>query len=624
MYQCPNCKKALQLPARDILIVPCECGMIVNILQDTGATSLVKDSIYRLAPESNHYLQPGTTGLWKNKKFAISGRFLAEGTDGAFSYWTIIFEDGGTAVLSEGYGHYSILQKITVTDQPTRKKLSQSRAGTTIKFNGDRQYRLIRRSEADSISIEGALCTPEPALPFFTAAFFNEEEGYIEIQYYHNEQSVAFSLDFLEPRQFKFGNTVSGSSVFSLQCEKCNTALPIVAIPYTRDLICFSCKTEYGYNYKKKKFQLITKAAFHNSATAFYLQPGNIGSFNRILFTVIGCCSKEELSGAFASWREYTLFNPVEGFSYLSEYNGHWVYVKEWPRPPLISKRGNDYFIETGNRFDLYNKYRYKVTDAIGEHIYDINNTRKSYCREFVCPPQLMIEEKSDTEECWFYGEHINPSEVKEAFKLDTRPPARRGIGSIQPLMIVDVGKTIMIGIAAILLMILFHIIFAVNKRNERVITTSMEFSDTAKNHSYTSNRFYLNKKESNVEIELSAPGLSNNWIEVSGNLVNTDKGLQVPFTETLSFYSGVENGESWSEGGTRGSVLLTDIPRGNYYIEFEGTSDISSYTEQLTATLLYDVPVHRNLFIVLLIVAATGAAYILISNNNRNKRWNA
>ena len=39
------------------------------------------------------------------------------------------------------------------------------------------------------------------------------------------------------------------------------------------------------------------------------------------------------------SWREYLLFNPAKGFRYLTEYNGHWNYIKPIQSMPAMNDR---------------------------------------------------------------------------------------------------------------------------------------------------------------------------------------------------------------------------------------------------------------------------------------------
>ncbi|MBO9595252.1 MAG: DUF4178 domain-containing protein [Niabella sp.] len=623
MLQCPHCNKALYLPGENILVEACECGTIVTISPDTKQAVAATGPIRELVPEGYHYLKPGTTGSWKRKKFALSGRLLAESAHGAFSYWTAVFENGDTTILSEGYGHYSMLRKLETEDYPGWIQVNRSDAGATIYLNGNRPYRLVRKSVYDQLSVEGAICMPEPQLPFHTAELFSEEDGYLEIIYYKDNLSALFELEFLEPDGFKFEHTATTPFEVSFPCIQCHTTLTSITVPYTRNIVCSSCRAQYTYNYFEQRFEALKEDRFKDNHSLPYLLPGMTGSLNKIPFTVAGCCIKEETSGDYPSWTEYTLFNPVEGFSYLSEYKGHWVYVKEWPRPPLITEKGKDYIVENDNHFDLYNAYRYRVTAAWGAHIYNLHHTRQTYVREFVYPPQTLIEETSGWEECWFYGEHINPAEVKKAFRMTTPPPARYGTGSVQPLMIVDLAGVIKMGVAAIVLLLVLHMVSAMSKQSKSILFTTFNFEDSVK-QTYTSNKFHLNKHLSNIELKLRAPDLSDSWVEVSGTLVNTDKGLSFHFSRTLSFYSGIEEGERWSEGSTEGSELLTDIPEGNYYIEFEGVSDSKRPMNEVSIQTLYDVPVHRNLNAVILIVCITGVVHVLISNYNKNKRWNA
>ena len=60
---------------------------------------------------------------------------------------------------------------------------------------------------------------------------------------------------------------------------------------------------------------------------------------------------------------------------------------------------------------------------------------------------------------------------------------------------------------------------------------------------------------------------LTNNWIGLDMTLVNKATGEAWPASREISFYSGYEGGESWSEGSRNDEVVFLDIPPGTYYL---------------------------------------------------------
>jgi hypothetical protein len=82
---------------------------------------------------------------------------------------------------------------------------------------------------------------------------------------------------------------------------------------------------------------------------------------------------------------------------------------------------------------------------------------------------------------------------------------------------------------------------------------------------------------------------VDNAWAFVEGALVSTDHDELFEFAQELSYYHGVEGGESWSEGGPQQSVLLGRVPPGNYqlHLAVDGAPPVTA----LRVRAVEDVP---------------------------------
>ena len=60
----------------------------------------------------------------------------------------------------------------------------------------------------------------------------------------------------------------------------------------------------------------------------------------------------------------------------------------------------------------------------------------------------------------------------------------------------------------------------------------------------------------SNIRISAESP-VNNSWVYLEGDLITDETGLVQSFPIEISYYYGVDGGESWSEGGP-GKILLT------------------------------------------------------------------
>ena len=67
---------------------------------------------------------------------------------------------------------------------------------------------------------------------------------------------------------------------------------------------------------------------------------------------------------------------------------------------------------------------------------------------------------------------------------------------------------------------------------------------------------------------------LDNSWADVEGDLHQDSSGLLQSFYVPLSYYHGVDSGESWSEGSRRGAAYLRRMPPGKYTMRLEVTRE--------------------------------------------------
>src|SRR5688572_32269818 len=153
------------------------------------------------------------------------------------------------------------------------------------------------------------------------------------------------------------------------------------------------------------------------------------GRLNDINYQVVGFILYQEQDSS-ARWREYVLFNPVSGYAFLSEYNGHWNYFQ------FISDltQGDGHFsaIRYEERtFDLFHKYGTKVVYAAGEFYWNIGSGG-AYNSEYISPPYILTRSRTAKELSWLFGEYQEPEVIKEAFKLEKPMPDRVDIGSTE------------------------------------------------------------------------------------------------------------------------------------------------------------------------------------------------
>lgn len=260
------------------------------------------------------------------------------------------------------------------------------------------------------------------------------------------------------------------------------------------------------------------------------------------------------------------------------------------------------------------------VTYVVGEFPWKVKVGETATARDFVHPPYLLSQEVSGKDSVWSVGQHLEPSEVAEAFKLGDALPARSGVGPAQPNPYHEAhlasSKTfwtlviLAVGLAAAL---------AFLARNEPAYEKSFGFIYAAPEKSLVTDPFELKGRTSNVEVELNT-NLSNQWAYFSMALVNTDTDVAFDFGRDVSYYHGTEDGEGWSEGSQRDTVYLPQIPAGNYYLRIEPETDSGQF--QYTVKIKRDVPRFSFLVLALLLLTLPVGILWLLHRSFESKRW--
>ncbi len=634
MLNCPSCSQPISLTSSSIKLLRCShCGKLLAITEMGNLTITTR---HQGDAPATGFLKLGATGTHEKKRFTITGRAFASNEDSVYNYWQITFEKGDTAILSEGYGHYAILTIAVPVPNIHLDILRGLTTGLKTISPNEKKYRLVRKKKYDKFLVEGEVSWPDIDEDIESFELFNEKGASLEVIDFGKGNFIVYNSVFYLPQQL--GLPVGNSTVTEtkVRCEKCKASHTVVAFPYTYSFNCIQCGAAHTYNHTSKRFE---KHGPDKQIPNPYIEIGSIGKLDNIEFKVIGMASKQERNADAAVWHEYTLYNPVQGFAYLSEFQGNWVYVKEWPRPPLITEKGNDYFVENGNEFELFNDYSYKVLAAAGEHIYDLEKTNNIKVTEFIAPPQTLIQEMNNTEEIWFFGDHLDSNVLANNFVMPRGKPEKYGVGSVEPVGIMNKTDFMLTLFSGLALIFVLHFIFATGKQEKQLFSEQIVFPAGQFTTSGTTPHFTLTKSESNLQVNLNT-SVNNSWLEAEGSFVNTKTGKEYPFNKVVEFYQGYEEGEHWTEGNTSEDKVITGIPAGNYYLEYKVVQDSSvgsipvfntvgaseykpvSGASPFQLEVLYDVPLHSNMFISAGLVVLIGIIIYLRFYFIDKKRW--
>jgi hypothetical protein len=338
---------------------------------------------------------------------------------------------------------------------------------------------------------------------------------------------------------------------------------------------------------------------------------------------VIGYALKEEKNQYQSRWKEYTLYNAAEGFAFLSEYNGHWIYIREQGNAPIITKTAQTLHYN-GKYYELFNRYTYLIVNAQGEFPYNIFNPDGTDVREFIAPPEVWIQELSKREGItWFRGEHIEGREVKNNFDLPAGLPEKIGIGAVEPKITVNKDRLVMMTIAGIVFLVIVHILNNSFKQSRELVNGVYSFNDSTNVVTLASQKFTLDKWRSNLRFDVEAP-VDNSWFELNTTLVNAATGTEYSISQGVEYYYGTSEGESWSEGSRDAVAYLGQIPAGTYFLQVTGQRESSFYNRlrEFRLRVRYDVSTTRNMWLCLLLLLIWPVVQYFRTNNIEKQRW--
>jgi hypothetical protein len=448
---------------------------------------------------------------------------------------------------------------------------------------------------------------PETETAYEFLDFVGFDDWYFERRSYHVSE---LHLD----------GTLPESTPPQVPCTSCHQQLTLYTWPYTRSIVCPNC---HHLNLRDLRTGTLEKKKPLTELYDFRLQLEDPVRLDDTAFKVVGMARKVEMLLAENIWDEYTLYHPQAGFAYLSVYNDHWTYVKEWPDPPPIEGDPSGGFEYEDRWFEPFNKYHYKVMSGGGEHLYNLLETWPYNCKEYIYPPNTLISETTQTEQVWFYGQSLTTAEINNA--TGNARALREGSGHsylFRNPVPLNTRRFMLTAIVLAVLMVLVHFIIT-GKQDDRILGR-MEFTfDRSGNVEQNSEPLKL-AYPTNLVFKIRAP-LNNSWVYLEGTLVNARSGTGISFSKTLEYYHGYEGGESWSEGSKEAEPVLNDLEAGTYFLTIQGQADTSTHDLQTVPTKIVirqDVPDHWNLLQVLLLFGGVCTVLYLVHRHYEKIRY--
>jgi predicted RNA-binding Zn-ribbon protein involved in translation (DUF1610 family) len=600
---CPACGAQVIFRQGSSVVVVCEfCNSVVartdRGLEDLGRVAEIV--------ESGSPLEVGLRGVYRSVAFELTGRAqVGHAAGGMWDEWYAAFTDGRWGWLSESQGrfHMSFQAPASAVQPPGFEQLTP---GATVPgIPVPVPLVVAEKGEARYLAAVGEI-------PFLLTP--NETYHYADLS---GQGGTFATIDYGEAVPLVFvGREVTLEEVgitptaraaerearrvtaAQLSCPQCGGPLELRAPDVAERVTCPNCGSLLDINRGQLRYLRTLQPVGYKQEIPLGAQ----AEFEGQQLTVIGFMTRSvEFEGVRYYWQEYLLYNPAVGFRWLVQSDAHWSYVRAVP-PGEVTEAGARASYQ-GKSFKVFQDAWAQVDYVTGEFYWKVEVGERVQARDYVRAPEMLSKEVSgfsgggmQAEEVnWSLGTYLPLAEVEKKFNLQNLPKPST-VAPNQPFTAGKVYKywalmllaTVAVGFLTTFLdskKKIFEQTFVLQPQatptpnvvqlpNGQTVTLPSAAAPAAAGGSGESawvqfTEAFEIKPRQNIRVTAQA-NVENSWLYVAGDLIDEETGLVQEFDIPVEYYSGVEDGESWSEGGTEKSAYVSALPGGRYTMRLE------------------------------------------------------
>lgn len=430
---CPNCGAPLEFASAASASAICSfCRS--TLLREGDALRKIGISAELLNDYSP--LQLGASGRYAGEPFTVVGRLqlgdsAADGNS-TWNEWHALFDSGRSAWLAEDNGQFVISFEAALTGAvPQAHELV---LGDQVLLAGQ-SWQVSALSLSRVLAAQGELPHPPQMQAEFLIAELRNAQNEVGTLDYSGGPSPLWSLG----RPVRFADMAMQGlrdaqdktlAARSLACPNCGAALT-PRLGNSLSIVCGQCRAVVDLSPADGE-------ALHHFAQATGAEAGHepqipIGRSGLLAaelgqaplsWQVVGYQERCDLPAPGSDdeqsfWREYLLFNKVEGFAFLVDTDEGWSLVRTLTGTPQ-GKGGQVQW--QGKNFKKRWSYEAKVTHVLGEFYWQVQREQRAQVTDYEGalgnPGAVLSREQSENEITWSLGRRLEASEVAKAFRL--------------------------------------------------------------------------------------------------------------------------------------------------------------------------------------------------------------
>lgn len=554
-FDCKNCNKTVSITHKGNFFSCSYCGS-THFLEQEGKAVLVvqanKNEYKRLREEIKNYFI-----TYNNEQVRFSGLLAFDFCESVL--YLFFSEHYPTSIFI--FYNYNWYQGLWEEKPEFKTKSYKSEVGTTLKLFENKDCLIIGSNEKVSFMAAGNF--------YFPLTEFKEIEL---VEYlYNNEHRFAFfqsdgnKLDlFLSEIEAEADYDIFHSTI-NYDCTYCGKTNAVPQFPMVRSFTCNHCRTAH-FTDLSGLVKVSENEYSYEKSFGVEIKPGNIATIEGVNYELIGVTRRIEGNADY--WGEYTLWNPVKGFMYLSEYEGNWVLLEplNYIRQDIYKAgvgRSQPYSIYSGEQeFKIYSRFKSRIFLCLGHFAGNIFNEKFVQSLEYLAPPEAITLEQPYGERIMaFHGKSVTQKQLRLFFKEPLKLSYRESFGAVQAIPGgIHYKKLYVYIVGMFLLMLLVTVTTNTLKRHKR----EYEF-----NHQ-TPPTFISQPQIINNRIAISTMDTSNNreWLKILESKYNSnfyDTSISgIPY---LLLRMDKRVNSAWGSG-------LPDINENAVFIEFDEKSN--------------------------------------------------
>jgi len=399
---------------------------------------------------------------------------------------------------------------------------------------------------------------------------------------------------------------------YTIRCPNCGAPLEILGGRSVQSITCVYCGSVIDLT---QHYKIVAK--FQNIKLSYYpIQLGMVGKIHRIKFTVIGFVAySTQKNSKKIEWVDYALHSPIYGYAWLTYENGTFVFSRRIRKSPNVNMKRlhfKDSFKFEDRKYRIYEKYNSYVVSVGGSLTYIAKQGDYSFNVEAISPPYGIAYEESRDEIEYYKMEYIPSKDIYEGFGIKRLPREEE----FHPLKPFDSPKLKSLAqISAVFLFIAILAIYGIFKfaSGDKIVESYMNAP--------------IFKRELNIKN--SAPKLlrvnvyanvSNAYRDFTLYLYDSNGNIVYNTVFEISYYHGIEDGESWTEGTQEEDIYIRLKTPGRYTLIVTQYSFSKGMINKIT---LYDGVLRYRYFLTLLIISIIGMlSYFIAYLQYKSRLW--